>query len=163
MEKDWLIIKIFPVYKADWSNALLNVWKINEKYRSQLEELTESDENFFLHYADTKVPEGPHFKFFVSEPKNRADFAKWVEDHKQDDGIKNIELHNGSDDKTMQEGLIARKIFDEVKEFDKTNQLRELKKILLINAQYQSLSEGTGRHYLRNMLKMAYPEEAHFF
>lgn len=162
MSKEWFILKIFPTYKPDWSDALTKVWELNDRFRKQLEELAEDDNNFFMHYVDTSVSEGPHFKFFVKLPKNKAKFEEWVNEHKQDKNIKDITIHYDDDNQTFIEGTIAREVFERVKQLDKCSQLNELKALLTNDASYQFLSENVGKHYLKNMLKMTYSEEEYF-
>ena len=150
---DWFIIKIFPNYKQDCSDVFDNVCKCGDKYLKELENIAEANKNFFLHYTDQDTPEGPHFKFFVKNPKRKQDFERWVQIHKQDDEIKDIKIHLELHDVTKQEGIIAKEIFESIKGLDRSN-LKELKEILLKDKRYISLSVCHGQHYIKNMLKI---------
>lgn len=151
MEDEWLIIKIFPVYKEDWSDAFFNVINCRKKYLNDLEKLADGKDTFFLHYADRSMRERPHFKFFIENPSNFQEFVNWVKKHIKKVGIIDIGIFFGFKDKTLEEGRKARKVVELLNKKNIANSLKNLK-TELEKTDYADLEPGIGKHYVHNML-----------
>lgn len=157
MEEEWLIIKIFPKYNEDYSDAINNVFSCKKKFLADLEKISDKQETFFLHYADSRMPERPHFKFFVKNPHDLLEFVSWVKKHLKEESVLDIGIFFGFEDKTLKEGIRARKIV-KLLESKNISSLVDLK-TELEKTDYIKLEDGIGKHYVHNMIGLDYKTE----
>ncbi len=158
--REWFILKIFPKFK-NCGEAFQKVCDCEVRYRKVLEKLAGRSEFYHLHYADTpeRIHEGPHFKFFVRTHDTKK-FLEWKKRNESNIDLLRIESHDDEDKDEHRQGIIARQIFESVEDIGKVGMIK-LKLKLKDNEVYSKLDD-TGKHYLRNMLKMNYPEEKEF-
>jgi hypothetical protein len=156
----WFILKIFPKF-INLEEAFQKVCDCEARYRKELEYLAGDSVFYHLHYVDTSenLPEGPHFKFFVKIHDTKK-FLEWKKCNESNAELLRIEPHDDEDNSEHKQGVIARQVFESVKNIGKSNMI-ELKSKLRANKMYSKLND-TGKHYLRNMLKMTYTEEQEF-
>lgn len=150
----WFVLKIFP--QCNNEDKLIKVHMCADKYYKELQELIKHDNYFFLFYTD--VPEGSHFKLLIEHPVDNK-INDWIKNHKDNDEfIKDIDVKEDIDNQTLREGIIARKVFEKVKDIEKNN-LSQLKISLQSDSDYKLLKPELGQHYVRNMLRMTYKDE----